>query len=559
MQSRPFSHGYNIAAYTRRMAADKPYRRAVVFPAGRDGAGRVTYSHLTFEQLDRESDRVAHGLVATGIVRGTRTILMVKPSLEFFILVFAMFKVGAVPVVVDPGMGLRRMLACFRESRPKAFIGIPLAHMVCTLFPRHFKSVRSWVTVGRRWFWGGATFGQLRQADDARFPIADSRKDETAAILFTTGSTGPAKGVVYTHANFDAQVQLIRDRFKIGSNEIDLPTFPLFALFDPALGMTAVIPDMDPTRPAQVNPHRIIEAITDHGVTNMFASPALLNRVGRFGSIRGIKLPTLKRVISAGAPVTPANMAQFSTLLTGDAQVFSGYGATEAMPVAVIGSRAVLAETRMISEQGGGTCIGLPIVSLAVSVINLSDDPISKWHHHLIIKDGTVGEIAVKGSVVTTGYYRRPHDDALSKINDDDAIWHRMGDIGRLDDKGRLWFLGRKSHRVITAKGPLYTIPCEAIFNNHPRVFRSALVGIGAAPHQMPVICIELEHDDPGQGKSRLADELLEMARKNPITRDIGTILFHDSFPVDIRHNSKIFREKLAKWAAQQINHKSAG
>ena len=555
MQTGSDSHGHNIAVYTRRMAAERPYRRAVVFPVGRDGFGRVTYSHLTFQQLDRESDRTAHGLTANGIVRGTRTILMVKPSLEFFILVFAMFKVGTVPVVVDPGMGLRRMLACFRESQPEAFIGIPLAHLVRTLFPRHFKRVRSWVTVGRRWFWGGTTYTQMRQAANDPFPIAHSDRAETAAILFTTGSTGPAKGAVYTHANFDAQVQLIRDQFNIGQDEVDLPTFPLFALFDPALGMTAIIPDMDPTRPALVDPRRIIEAITNHGVTNMFASPALLNRVGRFGKTRGIKLPSLKRVISAGAPVTPANMAQFSSLLGSDAQVFSGYGATEAMPVAVIGSREILADTKKISEQGGGMCVGRPIDALDVRVIGVNDEPISRWAHHMAIKDGTVGEIAVKGPVVTTRYFRRPHDDSLSKIEDQDGIWHRMGDLGRLDTKGRLWFMGRKSHRVITAKGTLYTIACEAIFNNHPRVFRSALVGVGAAPHQIPVICIELEPDDTDHDKLRIVNELLEMAHKNPITREIDTILFHDSFPVDIRHNSKIFREKLAIWATQQLKN----
>ena len=252
-------------------------------PGGRDSQGRVAYTHLTFRQLDIESDCLARGLDDMGVSRGVRTILMVKPSLDFFALVFALFKVGAVPVVVDPGMGVSRMLNCLKESQAQALIGIPPAHVLRTLAPGYFKSVETFITVGRRWFWGGLTLGQVRSRQWEPYNMADTRADEIAAILFTTGSTGPAKGVYYTHGVFDAQVRSIRAQFGITPDEIDLPTFPLFALFDPALGMTAIIPDMDPTKPAQVNPERIIEAIVNHGVTNMFASPALLDRVGRYG------------------------------------------------------------------------------------------------------------------------------------------------------------------------------------------------------------------------------------------------------------------------------------
>ncbi len=201
-------------------------------------------------------------------------------------------------------MGIARMLNCLAESKAQALVGIPQAHVLRVLAPRFFKSVSVVVTVGSRWFWGGTTLRQVRQTQWEPYPMADTRADEIAAVLFTTGSTGPAKGVIYTHGIFDAQVRNIQAEFDISSDDIDLPTFPLFALFDPALGMTAIIPDMDPTQPARVNPEKIIEAIGNHGVTNMFASPALLNRVGRYGQEKGIKLPTLKRVITAGARQT---------------------------------------------------------------------------------------------------------------------------------------------------------------------------------------------------------------------------------------------------------------
>ena len=543
----------NIASHLRSQAELRPHERAIIYPGRRDAGGRRTYGQLTFQELDRESDCYAHGLESTGITRGTRTILMVKPSPEFFALAFAMFKIGAVPVVVDPGMGLKRMLLCLQEGRPEALIGISQAHMLRKLNPKYFKSVRIWVTVGKRWFWGGVTMEKLRETPWRPFPLADTRRDEIAAILFTTGSTGPAKGAVYTHGIFDAQIRQIRSHFEIKPGEIDLPTFPLFALFDPALGMTAVIPDMDPTKPAHVNPENIIGPIMDHGVTNMFASPALLNRVGRFGKQNGIKLPSLRRVISAGAPVTPANIEQFSTMLEDHAAVHTPYGATEAVPTVSIDSREILAETRILSEQGYGMCVGRPLQDMEIRIIRISDDPIASWSEDLLVPVGEVGEIVVKGELVTQRYFEREDADILSKIRDGDQVRHRMGDLAWKDDKGRIWFCGRKSQRLTTSEGTLFTIPTEAIFNNHSQVFRSALVGVGAPPNQTPVICIEPEKGRRGRDFAALFDELLEIARNNERTRTIRHILFHKSFPVDIRHNSKIFREKLAIWADEQL------
>ena len=546
-------HAVNISSYLKRVAKIAPYKRAVVYPAGRDSSGRVMYSHLTFLQLDRESDCLAHGMENAGITRGTRTILMVKPSLEFFIIIFALFKIGAVPVVVDPGMGIRRMVECFKEGRPEAFIGIPQAHVIRTLYPKFFKTVRIWVTVGRRWFWKGFTLNQMRQVPWKPYSMAKTRENDTAAILFTTGSTGPAKGVVYTHGNFDAQLRHIKTHLGLSMDEIDLSTFPLFALFWPPLGITSVIPDMDSTKPARVNPKKIIEAIQDQGVTSMFASPALLNRVGEYGKNKNILLPSLKRVISAGAPVLPSIIEQFTPMLGENAQIHTPYGATEAVPIISITSNEILTETRKFSEKGYGICIGRPINDLKIRIIKISDDPIQKWSDDLEVEDGDMGEITVAGDLVTRQYFEKPEVDAVAKIEDKVFFWHRMGDVGWKDSRGRIWFCGRKSHRVVTKENTLFTIPCEAIFNNHPQVFRSALVGIGSRNQQKPVICIDLKRSRHHLNKKTIKNELFELAKQNELTKDIKSILFHKSFPVDIRHNSKIFREKLAIWAKKKL------
>ncbi|WP_319574924.1 fatty acid CoA ligase family protein [uncultured Desulfobacter sp.] len=547
------THYTNIAKSLKKSADNYPFKRAVVYPASRDRSGRVLYSQLTFRQLDQQSDNLAAGLDSIGIGRGTRTILMVPPGMDFFLTVFAMFKVGAVPVVVDPGMGIDRMLQCLARSRPKAFIGIEKAHVLRTLRPGFFKTVKRWVTVGRKWFWGGHTLNQLmNRFPGAPFKPVQTTENETAAIVFTTGSTGPAKGVIYTHGNFDAQIRQIQSHFKIAPDEVDLPTFPLFALFDPALGMTAVIPDMDPTKPAQVNPVKIIEAIENHGVTNMFASPALLNRVGKYGRENGIKLPSLRRVVSAGAPVSPANIEQFSSMLSNETQIHTPYGATEAVPIISIGSHEILSETRKLSEQGFGMCVGRPIENTNVKLIEISDEPITQIQDLLEVPENQVGEITVKADLVTEHYFNDANADLLAKIPDTDGkIWHRMGDLGWKDSKGRIWFCGRKAHRVETGKETLFTIPVEAIFNNHEKVYRSALTGVGPKNRQIPVVFVE--PFEKISDEKQFIRELSDLAGKNPLTAGIEYIFIDYKFPVDIRHNSKIFREKLAIKARELI------
>ncbi len=539
----------NVANLLKKKVDLHPFKRAVVYPAGWDEDNRVAYTHLTFLQLDEESDCLAHGLESVGIKRGVRTIIMVKPCLEFFVLTFALFKTGAVPVMVDPGMGKRNMVRCIEQSQAQAFIGIPQAHLLRYIFPGRFKSIKTWIKAGKSRFGMGSTLEKISRKPWKPYHMAQTMKDETAAILFTSGSTGPAKGVVYTHGMFDAQIAAIESHFNFGSDEIDLPTFPLFSLFDPALGMTAIIPDMDPTMPAKANPVKIIEAITDQGVTNMFASPALLHRLGSYGKENNTSLPTLRRAVSAGAPVSPDNIETFSAMLNASAEVHTPYGATESLPVMCIGSDEILSDTRQFSEKGYGICVGRPVADIEVRIIKITDEPIEQWSDDLLVQGADIGEITVRGDLVSKEYYKDLEADLVSKIKDGSTIWHRMGDLGWKDKHNRVWFCGRKAHRVTTKKDVLYSIPCEAIFNRHPGVYRSALVGRGEAPEQEPVICIELNLGGKSVDKEQVRRELLNEAVKNEMTKNIKVVLFHSGFPVDTRHNSKIFREKLAVWA----------
>lgn len=546
----------NVAAHLPRLAQSQPGRPAVICQHYDGGRDTPRYEQLTFAELDARTDRIAHALSRIGLTRGTRTVLMVKPSPAFFALTFALFKLGAVPVLVDPGLGIRNLGVCLNEAQPEAFIGIPKAHVARILFGWGRRTLRTLVTVGRRFGWGGHTLARLESAAPADpFPMADTRPDEHAAILFTSGSTGPPKGVVYTHAHFDAQLRALRDAFDIRPGEIDLATFPLFALYAPALGMTAIVPDMDFTRPGSVDPTKIATAIDDFGVTNLFGSPALLDRVSRWGVEAGRTFPTLRRVISAGAPVPARVIERTTKLLARGIQVFTPYGATESIPVASIGSDEILGETARLTEQGRGVCVGRPVGDVVVRIIRIRDGAIERWSDDLVARPGEIGEIVVSGPAVTAKYHARDEATRLAKIADPTrpaGFWHRMGDLGYFDDAGRIWFCGRKSQRVRLATGELYTDPCEGVFNVHPDVRRSALVGIGENGRARPVICVELV-ESPRQTPEAIRAELLQLAASFEHTQAIRDVLFHPSFPVDVRHNAKIGREALARWAAGKL------
>lgn len=533
----------NVAAWLPELAADRPDSLAV---AVAQAPGR--YRELSAAELDALCDRTAHGLTRAGIVKGTRTVVMVKPSPEFFAVTFALFKIGAVPVLVDPGMGIRNLGQCLAEAAPTAFIGIPRAHLGRRLFGWAKDSLEILITVGPRLLWGGYKLDKLCAAAPSEvFPVDDSKADQVAGILFTSGSTGVPKGVVYTHSTFAAQVDLLRTVYRITPGEVDLSTFPLFALFGPALGMASVVPLMDASRPAACDPRHLADAIERFSCTNMFASPALVDKLGRHCEQHGIELDSLRRVISAGAPASTQALERLSRHLPGGTEIHTPYGATEALPVTSIASSVILSETRHATDQGGGVCVGVPVPGVDIAIIRISDEVLENWQDELRLPSGEIGEIVVRGPVVTESYFGRPESTALAKIHDRASTWHRMGDVGYLDASGRLWMCGRKTQRVATADALLFTIPCEAVFNVHPAVRRTALVGV----HQRPVLCVELEggHSE----SSDLTEELRQLGKGQPHTAGIETFLYHPKFPVDVRHNAKIFRERLAVWAGTRL------
>lgn len=526
----------NVARFLLQRAREQPEACAVMAPGGRGSTGDILYETISFSELQVQSDQVACGLLACGIGPGTRVLLMVKPGSDLIRCCFALFKVGAVPVVIDPGMGLRSFLGCVARTRPEALLGIPLAHWVSRLFSRVFTSVRYRVVVGRKfpaWY---------RSYPETVYPIRQARPDELAAILFTSGSTGPPKGVCYGHGQFDAQVRLIRETFAIEPGEVDLPLLPVFALFNPALGMTTVVPEINPGKPATVEPTKVLQAIKQCAVTNSFGSPVLWKKIAAHAATSGQTFPGMRRILMAGAPVSPELVRRLQPQFP-KARIWSPYGATECLPVSAVDAATILNESRRTERYGAGTCVGTAVAGVQIQIIQISDSVIAKMDQAEPLAPGEIGEIIATGPSVTTTYDGLRDATARAKIRDRKGrVWHRMGDAGYLDDSGKLWFCGRISERVITRDGPMYTDCCEGIFNSIPGVNRSALIGLGDPPAQRPAIVIEPE---PGRKPSDW--DILKVAQTHERTRPIQQVFFCSAFPVDVRHNAKIHRSTLAR------------
>jgi acyl-CoA synthetase (AMP-forming)/AMP-acid ligase II len=593
----------NIAQHLALMAARAPQRCALKIPRGRTPAGDIDYLAFSFAELTAETAAWQTRLAGRGVRPGDRTLVMVRPGLPLIASIFALFALGAVPVVIDPGMSRKNFLSCVARSRPRVLVGIPVAQVLSRIFRGTFRTVAVRVPASAKLT---ARLGSAAPGSNSSLPLAPSRSDDLAAILFTSGSTGAPKGVCYEHGMFAAQLRLLREAYGIEPGEVDLPLLPVFALFNPALGLTTIVPEIDPRRPAAADPAEIVRAIRQESVTNSFGSPTLWRKIAGHCIAQKISLPSLRRVLCAGAPV-PADLWQNSPTWLPNGRLHSPYGATEALPISTISSDEVssllksqIANPKLQKPAGApsapdsfgvcdlspgisgaaapacGACVGRPLPGIEIKIIAFTDAPLASLADTRELPAGEIGEIIVRGPVVTKLYDALPEATTLAKIQTPNAkfqnksgapdsfsvcdlefgisapsgaVWHRMGDCGYLDDGGRLWFCGRKAERVETAAGTLFTEPCEQVFRTHPRVTRCALIGLGPRGAQRPALAVELRIKSSTEAQS-LARELRGLAHAHPPTAEINRFYFHPGFPVDVRHNAKIHRLTLAKWAA---------
>jgi len=533
----------NLAEYLRDQSRKNPDKPVLIYP-----------DKISFSEFDRKVDQLAHGLSDTGIKKGMKVILLATTNTEFFILVFALFRIGTIIVLIDPGVGQRVMNTSLKTIDADVFIGIPTAHLFRLIHKKSFKGIDINITVGNRLFWGGHKLSHLYKNTNEPFKAGEINANDLGGIFFTSGSTGPPKGVMYLNRMFHAQINLFADHYQWSSEEVDLCTFPIIGLFSICLGCTVAIADMNPVQPAQLDPAKVWANLEDFNCTHMFASPMVIRKLNKYANDNSLKLEKIKRIVTAGAPVPVWLLESFRKHLPENARIHTPYGATESLPVS--DAEAVdLIRIKQEFPDSDGVCVGKPIGDNEVIIVPISDKPIKGWEPSNELKCNQIGEIAVQGSVVTESYFNTEAN-KTSKFQDENGRkFHRMGDLGRIDKNGLIWFYGRKNHRVAIENQTLFTIPVEAYYNKLPNIQRSALVGVPSesANISIPVICLEPSKKLSDKERNDLLSQARQLSQSEPMLSSIENFLIHKSFPVDPRHNAKIFREKLQEWASKSI------
>ena len=538
---------HNLADHLDGMAQLHPELDAVIMAGKKNSAAHLKVS---YRELKEMTCSYASGLRGDGVQQGQRVLLMIPPGLELIAVTWALYRLGAVPVLIDPGMGLQNLIRCIRRTKPEVFIGIPRAQWLSLTFRSSFSQLKVRVTVGGKLPFGGSNTRQYRKKSQPWTENAKVKAHDLSAILFTSGSTGAPKGVCYEMRHFDAQVNMLKTHFGLRVGMRDLPLLPIFSLFNPALGVTSIIGSIPVGKPSDLDPQHIIDLLNEYDIEHSFGAPVLWKKIIRYAQINSIPLPTLKQVIMAGSEVSPI-LVELMNKWAPFAKILTPYGATESLPLTLVDGETLL-KTRELNESGQGHCVGKVLPGIEIKVIPIQQGAIARGENIPEFLHCEIGEIIASGPVVTEAYDHMKEETDSAKIWEGHKVWHRLGDVGYLDAEGLLWYCGRAAHVVETSRGNSYSVCVEAVFNQHPDVYRTALIALGGKPPYVPAVVVELE-----KGRkvvpAKLCIELQKLGVKFPHTAGIRNFYIHPSFPVDVRHNAKIHRLELGRWAAKQL------
>ncbi|HTL34331.1 MAG TPA: fatty acid CoA ligase family protein [Kofleriaceae bacterium] len=550
---------FDLASIVHDVARRDHQRIAVIEPDGRDAANARTYRRYTYGELSADIESVAVGLRDIGIAESTRTVFMAPPSYGACVVGLALTRVGATTVWIDPSVGYLNVAERLNRLSIEAFVGVPLAHLGRAFFGWGPRWLSKGISIGGPIFPGTHSIDSLRRTAPTSPARPRVTPTDAASIMYTTGSTGPAKPTLYTHRNLCNVFRLVHHTWRFaqtGGVPVDMPVFPAFFSVGLSAGGTIVVPPIDFVRqsPADVDARALHEVINDCGVQTLFASPVILENLAALRR-EGAQAPSLRTVVGGGAPMYAETIESLRAFLGPSGEVHADYGATEALPATEMPGLEALHETYPQTARGAGLCVGRPLPGVELAIIEISDGAIETMAAARKLPLGEVGEVLVRGPHVSQSYADDPDSTRKNKVRAaDGSIWHRLGDAGYLDEQGRLWCCGRVGHRIATPQSTLFPLQCEPLFDAHPEVRRSGLVGVHLHGVMTPVICVEL-HDTRISTRDRasLRNELLSIAASHPQTAQIRHVLFNARLPVDPRHNSKIERPALARWATQQL------
>ena len=525
---------HNVLAVLRDVAARVPDRNALVFEGAEEPGGAE--SRITFAGLWERIGRAAAGLRRRGLSPGDRAIVMIPMSIDLYVALLALLKLGAVAVFVDPWIGRRQIAAFAAFAEPRAYLGIPKSHLLRLLDSR-LRAIPLSVTTGGRLgpLPARHTLAELERetGDDDVDLVAPVALDDPALVTFTSGSSGEPKGANRTHGFLLAQHRALAAEFPSQDQDVDMPMFPVFALNNLASGVPSIVPAMDFRRVEAVDAGRVLRQMRAHGVTTCTASPPFFDRLAEhLATHPGIK-PRLRRLLTGGAPVSDAQLRTWKKALP-DPELLVVYGSTEAEPVAHLTAEERLAAVNDLRPKTPGYCVGHPGARVKAKLIRIQAGPVERSDESDDSEElplGEIGELIVAGDHVCRDYYRNPAAVRENKITDPDGtVWHRMGDTGSFDSEGRFWIAGRVHSTIHRRSGLIHPQLAEqAARGDDEGIRRIAVVGVD----DRAVLVVETD----------AAEEMKEEVAKRLAVAGIEIdeiLLTREPLPVDPRHNSKI-------------------
>jgi acyl-coenzyme A synthetase/AMP-(fatty) acid ligase len=535
------------AALEARNDDDSP---AVVEPRGRS---------ISWRLLARRVAELAVALAAHGVAPGDRVALLVPPGADLTAAAHACWRAGASVVVADPGLGAAGLARALRGAHPAHVVGgVPGLALAAALDVPGTRMAAGRVPSGLRRLLGSpvdlatlAHRGEALLAAGADLP-AEAGPDDEAAVLFTSGATGPAKGVVYRHGQARAQLAALRAAYAITPDDRLIAAFPPFALYGPALGIASAVPAAH--KPGALTAAALADAAAAVDATMVFASPAALRTVvataDALTDAHRAALGRIRLVVSAGAPVPAALLHAVAAVLP-HATAHTPYGMTEALPVTDV----ALDEIDAVGP-GNGVCVGRPLAGVDVAIAPLSPDGVADGA--LTTAPDVTGEISVEAAHVKDRYDQLW---MIERASARDGGRHRTGDVGHLDAGGRLWVEGRLVHVLTTPEGPVTPVGVEQRAEAVDGVRAAAAVGVGPAGTQQVVVAVVPDDDIAARrtGAPLLAVEPLTAAVRDAADVPVAAVLVADALPVDIRHAAKVDRARVAAWAGQVLAGQRAG
>ena len=500
---------------------------------------------LTFAALDADVRRVAAGLFEHGVGKGDRVALLIPPGLDLTVCLYACWRMGAVVVLVDAGLGARGISRALKSATPRYLIGIPRALTAARLlgWPGQRISAVELTAGAARALAVSTTLDELRAGGAGRPAPPTPADSDPAAVVFTSGATGPAKGVSYRHHQLQAQRDALARVYDISADDRFVAAFAPFALYGPAMGVPSVVPDMSVTAPGTLRAVALAEAAEAIGASLVFASPAALaNVIATAGDLtprHREALANVRLLLSAGAPV-PISVLRAATEIMPNAEAHTPYGMTEVLPVSDITPAGIEA-----AGAGNGVCVGTPLAEVSVAISPL--DRGGRATGELTTHADVAGEVCIRAAHVKDGYDKLW---ATQHASEQPPHWHRSGDVGHLDREGRLWIEGRMIHVITTAAGPVTPVGIEQAVESVAGVDHAAAVGVGPAGTQHVVVVVT-----PTERPRRpdLAPGALAEVVRGVACVDIAAVFVVPALPVDKRHNSKIDRTRVAKWASAAL------